>query len=368
MEKISLTYLLTTKANPKIFATEIAYEQSVEIPAELISEAKILKNIVGRIVSITPPIAKNQYQVIIEYPLAIINDSLNQLLNLMYGNISLKKGIKCIDLTLPESFMKRIHGPKYGVAGIREKLGVYDRPLSCAALKPLGKSPQELANICRQFALGGIDIIKDDHNLGDQIFCPFQDRLKLCKEAIDKGQEKTGRKILYFANITGSLEDMYKQIDFAARMNIDGLLFQPMIVGLDFLYSLVKNKNYSFFLMAHPALSGAFFNSPCEGIAPEVLLGTLFRLAGAEAVVFPNFTGRFSFDEDACRKIAQNLSTSELTIQPSFPTPAGGINMRTLPEIKKKYQSDTIYLIGADLYKSKGSLQERVKEFLDLLL
>ena len=46
-------------------------------------------------------------------------------------------------------------------------------------------------------------------------------------------------------------------------------------------------------LLAHPTMGGA------ARIAPEVLIGQMFPLVGADAVIFPNYGGRFGYSEDA---------------------------------------------------------------------
>lgn len=51
-------------------------------------------------------------------------------------------------------------GAKFGIAGLRELLGVPASPLLCTALKPMGKSSDEFAKMAYYFARGGIDIIK----------------------------------------------------------------------------------------------------------------------------------------------------------------------------------------------------------------
>ena len=45
----------------------------------------------------------------------------------------------------------------------------------------MGLSVEDLADLAYRFALGGIDLIKDDHGLADQRFCRFEDRVQpLC--------------------------------------------------------------------------------------------------------------------------------------------------------------------------------------------
>ena len=41
----------------------------------------------------------------------------------------------------PDEFFATFKGPRFGVKGLREKLGVSDRALTCTALKPMGLSP-----------------------------------------------------------------------------------------------------------------------------------------------------------------------------------------------------------------------------------
>lgn len=366
--QIQASYLIITEENPEKVATEIALEQTVEMPRHLISDPYILENIVGRISEVHEE-TKNQYRITLEYSPDILTGSMGQLMNLIFGNISLKKGIKLIDLTLPPCFLRDYSGPAYGVEGLRNKTGVWGRPLTCAALKPLGCSALELAQICYELALGGIDIIKDDHNLGDQQACRYQDRVYLCRQALLKAQEKNGRKTLYFANINDCPHTMQQQIEYALELGVDGLLLQPVIMGLDLFRSIAENINYPFLLMAHPSMSGVFFSSNREGIAPEILLGTILRLSGADAVIFPDCSGRFPFDEATCRKISQKLLTPLGKILSSFPIPGGGISLSTLAKVQENYSDDTIFLIGSSLYESSGqNLRENVKYFMDALL
>jgi ribulose-bisphosphate carboxylase large chain len=363
---IRLTYVITTEQNPEKIAHEIALEQTVELPADLIPHPSILEKIVGRVLNIQPE-SRNRYRVILEYSADIFADSFSRFLNMIFGNISFKRGIRLVEVTLPSDISQTFSGPAFGIEGLRAKAGILNRPLTCAALKPLGLSASELARICYEFSLGGIDIIKDDHNLGDHSFCTCQDRFRLCREAVLRAQEKTGKRTLYFAHVNGRVEAVRQQIDYAFTLEIDGLLVQPTVMGLDFFYSITRDKDLPFLLMAHPSLSGAFLGGCKEGISPGTWLGTLFRLAGADAVIFPSYSGRFSFNKATCREITHNLLAPLPGIAPSFPTPAGGMDISALPQILKFYPKDTIFLIGADLYRRGRNLQEKARQFSDIL-
>ena len=63
----------------------------------------------------------------------------------------------------PLPAFKSFKGPKFGIDGVRELLGVPERPLINNMLKPkTGHTPDVAADMCYKAAVGGVDIIKDD--------------------------------------------------------------------------------------------------------------------------------------------------------------------------------------------------------------
>ena len=75
-------------------------------------------------------------------------------------------------------------------------------------------------------------------------------------------------------------------------------MIAPMIMGFSNFHRLVR-ENPGVAFVAHPTMAGA------ARIAPPLLLGKLFRLLGADAVVFPNHGGRFGYSPDTCRAMAR---------------------------------------------------------------
>src|SRR5512139_2506589 len=71
--------------------------------------------------------------------------------------------MRLLDIYIPAKLAQKFQGPKFGVKGVREILGVYDRPLTLQIIKPkMGMTPEETANQVYQSALGGVDLCKDD--------------------------------------------------------------------------------------------------------------------------------------------------------------------------------------------------------------
>ncbi len=166
-ERFTVSYLLTgdNRLATKRKAKDICYEKTVEFPSDLIPDGFIKDHVVGRVEDFQPA-GQSRFRAVISYAVETAAGDLVQLLNVIFGNISLgKAGIKVERFNLPGSLLARFRGPRYGVRGLRNHLGIADRPRVCAVLKPMGLSPIELAEQASQFARGGIDIVKDDHGL-----------------------------------------------------------------------------------------------------------------------------------------------------------------------------------------------------------
>ena len=97
----------------------------------------------------------------------------------------------------------------------------------------MGLSPTDLAELAYRFALGGIDLIKDDHGLTNQTFSRFEERLARCTEAVAKANRQTGMQCLYLPNVTASPAEMIRRARLARQAGAGGLLVCPGICGLD---------------------------------------------------------------------------------------------------------------------------------------
>ena len=209
-ERFSVSYLLTgEEKEARLKAKDICYEQTVEFPEDLTPAGPIADQIVGQIEQFSPverPVDGRAgaplFRALISYAVESAAGNIVQMLNVVFGNTSMKPGVKVERLSFSRRIISAFKGPRFGRDGLRALLGVPSRPLVCTALKPMGLSASELAEQAYKFALGGIDMIKDDHGLSDQPFCPFEERAARCAEAVARASSRTGRKILYMPNVT----------------------------------------------------------------------------------------------------------------------------------------------------------------------
>jgi ribulose-bisphosphate carboxylase large chain len=362
-DRFFVTYTLAgSESEARSLADYICNEETVEFPIELISDDWIKENILGRIETFSP--AGNQkFKVTISYAVEITGFDLAQFLTIVFGNISLKPGIRVERFDLPAAFGDVFQGPRFGQNGWRQRLDVHDRPLLCTAIKPMGLDPIQLADMAYKFALGGIDIIKDDHGIANQPFCPYEERVPRCAEAVQKANQVTGFNSVYVPNITANHSEITARAVFAAENGAGGLLICPGITGFSVVYELSKNELIDVPIMNHPTFTGSNLISDFHGFSYYCLMGQLPRLIGADASIHASFTGRFAFTRDICQEIIRGCCDPFSGLEPIFPTPGGGMGVEMIPQLKEFYGKDVIYLIGGGLHRQSEDLVENALNF-----
>ncbi|WP_295384107.1 RuBisCO large subunit C-terminal-like domain-containing protein [uncultured Thiodictyon sp.] len=365
-ERFSAVYQLggthtATQAQQR--ALDICLEQTVEFPHHLIPSAAIRDQIVGEVAALEP-LGADRWEAVIRYPVEVAGRELTQLVNCLFGNISIKPGIRLTRFDLGESLGALYRGPRFGQAGLRALLGIQDRPIVCTAIKPMGLNPRELADLAYRLALGGIDLIKDDHGLTDQRFCPFDERVQRCTAAVERANRETGGRARYLPNVTAPATEIGRRARLAQNCDAGGLLFCPGLAGLDAMRALADDDALALPILSHPAFQGSFTLHPDGGLTHGVLYGQLNRLAGADATIFPSYGGRFAFTAPECRDIV-DAATGPMAGFPSiFPVPAGGMGIARVPELIRFYGRDCCLLIGGDLHAQGADLVANCRGFL----
>lgn len=260
-----------TEARAK--AELICLDQTVEAGDEILTPP-LRHRIVGRLEEFRPR-SPGSYEARISYAVDLIGLHLADLLNLLFGTSSLRPGVRLVSWELPDSVLSQWRGPRFGLEGLRNLTGIRDRPLVCAVLKPLGRSPQELADLATAFVLGGVDLIKDDQGLVDQSFCPFNERIARCADAALTAAAQRGRPCPYLGHISGPLDVMKERASLVKKCGAGGLLVAPGLTGFDALRSLAEDESLALPIASHPALLGGYTVDPDHGIAPAALYGQL---------------------------------------------------------------------------------------------
>jgi ribulose-bisphosphate carboxylase large chain len=352
-EWLEVQYLVTAGADEiERRACEIAREQSVEMALEAVTNPWVRDHVAGQVQDIRP-LANRAYRVSIRLSALTMGDNVAQLLSMLFGNVSLQPDVELADVILPPTVLAAFNGPNHGIEGLRAATGIPRRALTCTALKPQGAPVDELTELCRRFAGAGIDIVKDDHGLADhnQAPAPFAARVRACqKTVVDSG---TGT--LYAPSVVGPPRRVAEQLRVVAGEGVRVVLMAPMVYGLPAFRELTSDHSDLAFL-AHPAWAGA------SRIAPALLFGTLFRLYGADAVIFPNHGGRFAYSPAECTALAGAARRPWPPFRAALPVPAGGMSVERVGEMLEFYGPDVMLLISGDLLSS-ADVEQRARAF-----
>jgi ribulose-bisphosphate carboxylase large chain len=359
VESIRATYRIRNVDDPARRAEELALEQTVELPREALVGKAAERGLAARVTAVEP-LDEGSHRARLEIPPEAAAGDPAQLLNVLFGNVSLQGDVELVDVDLPGPIMSALGGPGFGIRGLRDACGVEARALSCAALKPMGLPPEDLAELSHTLAVAGIDLIKDDHGLADAPGCPLTARVAACVGAIDRAADETGRRAVYAPNLIGTPSALARQLEVAAGGGSGAVLAAPLVIGLPAFLELVRASPVP--VLAHPALGGG-----C-GIAIDFLLGTLFRLYGADAVIFPHAGGRFPFDLETCADLAARLRVPLGNLRPALPVPAGGMSVARVREMIEFYGIDAMLLVGGTLYRAGDGLGDRAREFVARIL
>ena len=333
-------------------AEALRVEQTIEFPLDLVGDDDIRHGVVGQVVE-RRQVAPDEVHVTLSYPVEATAGELPQLLNVLWGNSSLLPRLRLVAVELPDVLLSFFRGPRFGVRGVRDLVGVSRRPLLATALKPMGRPAAELAEVAYQLARGGVDLVKDDHSLANQPFAPFAERVRRSAEAVARANDETGLACRYLPSVNAPTGEIGERVELAVDAGAGGLLVLPGIGGFDLMRQLADDDSIALPIMSHPALLGGFVAAPSSGVGHGVLFGTWMRLAGADMVVYPNYGGRFSFSEGECREIASACAAGLGALPSALPTPGGGMTRDRIGEIARFYDNEAVLLIGGDLHRGE---------------
>lgn len=326
-------------------AERICLDQTIEGDRALLTPALRARG-AGRLESVRPTPA-GRYEIAIRYAGELLGDECSDLLHLLFGTSSLRGDVRLLSFTMTPGLLSGWRGPRYGIDGLRHAAGVSARPLLCAVLKPLGRAPDELAQLAAEFVRGGVDLIKDDQALLDHPFCPFSERVARCAEAIARASAARGRPCPYFAHISGGLDAMRRRAAQAKALGATGLLVAPWLTGFDALKALASDETLALPIASHPALFGAAGSQPGAGLAPAVGYGLLPRLAGADLAISPAYASGYVMSKEDSLSVAAGCRQPWNPLKPTMPAVGGRIGPERIAELAASIGRDAVFVLGS---------------------
>lgn len=344
------------------FAAALAVEQTtgtwIQVPGET---PEVRERCIGRVVGVyeTPSyqieipadVTERHFIIRIAYPWANFGPQFAMMLSTVIGNISSSGKVKLLDLEFPEAFLSQFKGPKFGVPGIRELLGVHDRPLLNNMIKPCtGLNPEETAKLAYEAAVGGVDVIKDDELVADAPHCPLMDRVKAVTEAVKRADEVKGEKTLFAFNITDRTDKLRDNALRAIEAGANCLMVNYFTIGLDASRMLTEDPDINVPILAHSDFTGAVYESPWSGMSASLIGAKLPRLAGLDMVIALSPYGKFPMMMDTFVNAGLQMLMPMGNVKPIFPMPGGGTTQGHVEDLYKKFGNDVMIAAGGAIH------------------
>jgi ribulose-bisphosphate carboxylase large chain len=313
-----------------------------------------------------PPVYRRA-EVELSWPLSNLGPSLPNLVATVAGNLwelNPFSGLRLLDLHLPPEFLNRYCGPQFGVAGTRRLSGVYGRPLIGTIIKPsVGLTPAATAALVGKLAEGGIDFIKDDELQADGPHCPFEQRLKAVMDVLRDDAARTGKMVMYAANITGEIDEMLQRHDQVVAAGGTCVMVSIHSIGLPALVALRRHAAVA--IHGHRNGWGLFGRSPAIGIS-FVAWQKLWRLAGIDHLHTNGIANKFCEPDDSV------VASARECLRPMFEGPGKGCEImpvfssgQTARQAPPTYaglgSTDLIYAAGGGIMAHPGGIEAGVR-------
>jgi ribulose-bisphosphate carboxylase large chain len=251
-------------------------------------------------------------------------------------------GLKLLDIEFPPSFAERYPGPAFGVTGTRDLTGVDGRPVIGTIVKPsVGLTPDDTAGLVDTLIGAGLDFVKDDELQADGPHSPFGHRFEAVMRVIDRHADRTGRKAMYAANITGEFDDMLRRLDLVAERGGTCAMVVLAAVGLPAVSALRKRSRVA--IHGHRAGWGIYDRHPALGLS-YVAYQKFWRLAGVDHLHVNGLRNKFCEADDSV------IASAKACLTPVFPhRPQADVAMPVFSSAQSAVQaSDTYARLGSN--------------------
>jgi 2,3-diketo-5-methylthiopentyl-1-phosphate enolase len=284
----------------------------------------------------------------IAFPQANFGPQFPMLFTTLLGNdVSTATQLKLVDLTLSPSFAAGFGGPKFGIAGLREHLGIPRRPIVLNMIKPCtGFGPEVGAAFFAESARGGVDIIKDDELLGNTSFSAMLDRVRAYTRAAEQVYQETGHRAAYCPNATDRPEKVVENARRAVELGAGMVMVNAVAAGLGVVQAVAEDPAVTVPVMSHYAGTGSLTENPRAGISSPLLLGKLTRLAGADVGAMGSPYSSYPLLREKYLRIAHMQRLPLFDLRPTMPCVGGGIHPGTVARIVADLGHDVMLGVG----------------------
>lgn len=301
----------------------------------------------------------------IAYPSQLFEPgSLPQILSSIAGNIYGMKAVDRLrleDFRFPKVLTESFAGPALGRDGVREMLGVTDRPLIGTIVKPkVGLSSEQFAEVLYEAMVGGCDLVKDDENLTDQGFNRFEKRLELSLKAAERAERETGERKGYMPNVTAPGDELLRRLELVKQAGSRYVMIDVVTTGFA-MVQMLRNHTDGLAIHAHRAMYAAFSRVPDHGMS-TLAFSKLTRFAGVDQLHVGTIVGKMEGDKDEILRIHQEMNSAVVEpgdrllgqdwgrLKPVLSVASGGVHPFLIPAIMGHFGHEVAIMQGGGIH------------------
>ncbi len=299
--------------------------------------------------------SKSKGRVRIAFPLINLDvqrDGISQLLCMVMGgqlDIDIFQKCHLLDLHTPADFEKHFKRPKYGITGVREFTGVYDKPILGGIVKPkTGISSDTLLEMVKELVDGGINFIKEDEIMSNPPFCTIEERVpKVMNYLHDK-------KVIYAVCINSDppyLLDRVKQVHELGG-NATHINFWS---GLG-CYKAIRDLDLDMFLFFQKSGDKILTSERHDFHIEWKLICKLAGLMGVDFIHAGMWGGYSTQEEQSLRDILEVLRINNVV-----PSLSCGMHPGLVQAINSRFGVDYMANVGGAIHGHPGSTLSGVK-------
>jgi len=358
-------------------ANHVTLESSTGTWTDVQTETSYTLSLAGIVYQVEPEVEGPAGHVLVAYPIALFEPgSIAQLLSCIGGNIMAMKAVKSIklmDFRMPMSYLATFPGPRFGIRGIREVSGVKGHSLVGTIVKPkTGLFAHEYARVLGD-TFRYCCVVKDDENLTDQEFNPFDLRAVLCYREIEKVEaELTKQGIkerkIFLPNVTSrdAVESLYKAY-FVKALGARAAMIDIITAGFETV-QMLRNWGPPLILHGHRAMHAAFARPRHHGV-DMMPIAKACRMAGIDELHIGTVVGKMEGDASEVLNYHHAISDERFEplepegdgyqwflpqdwggMRPVMSVNSGGLYPKHMLELSRLFGTDTVTTMGGGIH------------------
>lgn len=289
--------------------------------------------------------------------------SIPQIFSSIAGNIfgmKLLEDLRLLDINFPDEMTRSFKGPQLGLEGVRNMLGVQERPLVGTIVKPkLGLTSEQHANVAYRSWSGGLDIVKDDENLTSMSFNPFRRRVEKTMDLKRKAEKETRETKGYMANITAPLSEMKRRADYVLDHGGNYIMVDIITTGWSAFQEIrdyVEGEDVA--IHCHRAGHAAFTRKQNHGITMYTIAKVTRLIGGDQLHIGTADVGKMEGGVDKVLEIERGIESEKieehgrilsqdwLDIKKTFAVASGGLHPGSIPPLVERMGKDIVAQFG----------------------